>query len=578
MVEGKPLKREFYCGLVNESLVGRQVTVYGWLENKRELGGLVFLDLRDCSGILQVALDRDNPALDIAKNIGREWVLRVSGRVLERTRPNPALASGRVEIVAEEIEVLAESEVPPIAQDQVSEELRLKYRYLDLRRSKMQENLRWRARIGLEIRQYLDRHGFIEVETPILSKATPEGARDYLVPSRVYPGRMFALPQSPQLFKQILMVAGCERYFQFSRCFRDEDLRADRQPEFTQIDLEMSFAEPAELWRLVEGMMEIAFASFKREIKVGAMTYAEAMSSYGSDKPDLRNPLRIRDFSRNTEILQAAPLNSVIETGEVLLGLVVPDDGTFSRKRLDSLTAGLRRQGGRGLFWLRHGEGTFRSSLGVPENLMAAFYEREKLPADSLLLLIGDCREKALLLAGRLREELGVGLIDEKDLAFTWVHDFPLFFYNEEEKRFESNHHPFTAPRTEDLPLLGEDPLAVRAVAYDLVLNGIEIGGGSRRINDPALQARIFSLLGLPEKETEEQFGFFLRALKLGAPPHLGIALGFDRLVMLACGEKSIRDAIAFPKTTSSLCLMSGSPTPVTGRQLADLGLQLSEK
>jgi aspartyl-tRNA synthetase len=578
MAEKKPLKRETFCGSVAEELVGREIEVFGWVSGKRELGGLTFIDLRDREGILQIVVNETFPDREPVKAIGREYVLRVQGKVARRSKPNPQLPTGSVELVAGEITVLAEAELPPFSPegaDSVSEELRFKHRFVDLRRQRMQKNLRLRSDAGMKVRTYLHQHGFIDVETPILAKATPEGARDYLVPSRVYKGKMFALPQSPQLFKQMLMVSGLERYYQLCRCFRDEDLRADRQPEFTQIDMEMSFSEPDELFSIVEGLIREIFAV--RGIDVVApferMSYADAMAAYASDKPDLRIPFKIRDFTENALRLNSPVFDSVTRDGGKIRGLVVPDAVGFSRKNLDEIQEFVRSCGGSGVAWLRSSDGMFKASLKAEPERIGRFFAENGIPSTEIVFLIAGTPAQSLMLAGKLREHLGKKFTKKDDYRFLWVVDFPLFFQNEEEKRLDSNHHPFTSPRPEEIPLLDTDPLAVRSVAYDLVLNGTEIGGGSKRIHDMALQKKIFQLLNLGEEEIEDKFGFFLNALKFGTPPHLGIALGWDRILMLLAGEESIRDVIAFPKTTSSLCLLTGSPSVVSEKQLSELGI-----
>jgi len=582
MAEAKPLKREIYCGELRQEHAGSSVTVYGWVNNLRQLGGLTFLDLRDREGLLQVVVNETFPDPGLLKRIGRETVLAVSGRVVPRAKPNPELASGQVELVAERIDVLAVSEVPPFVPEgraNVSEELRFKHRYIDLRNPALQRNFRLRSKASLLARNFLDREGFLDIETPMLSNATPEGARDYLVPSRIYKGRFFALPQSPQQFKQLLMVSGFERYYQIVRCFRDEDLRADRQPEFTQIDVEMSFAEPDELFAVVERLMRELFSlrGFDVALPFRRLPYAEAMARYGSDKPDLRIPFVIEDFSAEAASWDSELVRAALAAGAKVKGLAIPDGGSFSRKQLDEINDTARKLGGKGVIWMRRTPEGFKSSLKVAPEAIAALFAARGIDPGALLLLLADAEPQALAVAGRLREHLGRAFQDKNRLEFLWVTDFPLFFYNEEEKRLDSNHHPFTSPCPADVALLESEPLAAKAIAYDLVLNGVELGGGSKRIHDIALQRRVFQLLALPEREIEERFGFFLKALAFGAPPHLGIALGFDRLMMLLLGEDSIREVIAFPKTTSSLCLLTGSPSSVSPRQLDELGIAVKK-
>ena len=582
MAEKKLLKRETYCGAVREEHAGRDLTVYGWVNNMRELGGLTFIDLRDREGLLQIVVNETFANPDVLKGIGKETVLAVSGRVVPRARPNPDLASGKVELIASAIEILAASEVPPFVPENrgnVSEELRFKHRYIDLRNADMQRNFKLRSKVNLLARNFLDQEGFLDIETPMLTNATPEGARDYLVPSRIYKGKMFALPQSPQQFKQLLMVAGFERYYQITRCFRDEDLRADRQPEFTQIDIEMSFAEADELFAISERLVRAIFAArgFVVALPFRRLPYREAMDKYGSDKPDLRIPYVIEDFSAEAAAWHSDLLDAALAKGAKVKGLVIPGAGNFSRKQLDEINETAKKLGGKGVIWMKKAEDGFKSSLKVAPEAIAALFAKRAIDTAALVLLVADAEPQALFLAGKLREHLGKKFQDKDKLEFLWVTDFPLFFYNEEEKRLDSNHHPFTAPRPEDIPLLDSQPLAVRAIAYDLVLNGVEIAGGSKRIHDIALQKKVFQMLNLAEKEIEDKFGFFLNALKFGAPPHLGIAFGFDRLLMLLTGEDSIREIIAFPKTTSSLCLLTGSPSAVSQRQLDELGIAIKK-
>ena len=582
MAEKKLLKRETYCGAIREEHVGQTITVYGWVNNMRELGGLTFIDLRDREGLLQIVVNETFATPEILKSVGKETVLAVSGQVVQRAKGNPELPSGKVELIANSMEILAVSEVPPFVPENrsnVSEELRFKHRYIDLRNLTMQQNFKLRSKVNLLARNFLDKEGFLDIETPMLTNATPEGARDYLVPSRIYKGKMFALPQSPQQFKQLLMVAGFERYYQITRCFRDEDLRADRQPEFTQIDIEMSFAEYDELFTICERLVRDIFAlrSYDITLPFRRLPYQEAMEKYGSEKPDLRIPYQIEDFTVEAASWNSDLLNSALAKGAKVKGLVIPDAGGFSRKQLDEINEMGKKLGGKGVIWLKNGDDGFKASLKIATETIANFYQNRKIDPGALVLLVADSEGPALFLAGKLREHLGKKFQDKDRLEFLWVTDFPLFFYNEEEKRLDSNHHPFTAPSSEDIPLLDSQPLAVKAIAYDLVLNGVEIGGGSKRIHDIALQKKVFQMLNLEDKEIEEKFGFFLNALKYGAPPHLGIALGFDRLLMLLTGEDSIREIIAFPKTTSSLCLLTGSPSAVSQRQLDELGITIKK-
>jgi aspartyl-tRNA synthetase len=583
MANNITLKREFYCGKIDEQFVDKTISVYGWVNKKRELGGLTFIDLRDREGILQVVITDQFQDMELIKKIGKEHVVAVTGNVVKRSNPNPDIFTGQVELIADSVIILSESEVPPFVPESntdVSEELRFKHRYLDLRNQRHQYNFKVRSDVNLKVRNYLNKYGFMDIETPMLTKATPEGARDYLVPSRVYKGRMFALPQSPQLFKQLLMVSGFERYFQIVKCFRDEDLRADRQPEFTQIDIEMSFGEADELFEIIEGLIAEIFSVNGIEVKgpFRRMPYAEAMSKYGSDKPDLRIPYIIQDFTEQAKTFNSNIFNSIIENGGEIKGLVLPNATKYSRKVLDQINKYIQEIGGKGAVWIKKGDGTFRSSLKIDADALEAFYKDNEIAEDHIVFLIGDKPDHALFLAGKLREREGKEFMDPNKLEFLWVNDFPLFFHNEEENRLDSNHHPFTSPKLEEMDKLDDNPLSVNSIAYDLVLNGVEIGGGSRRINDLDLQRKIFQLLNLSDEEIEEKFGFFLDALKYGAPPHLGIALGLDRIVMLLTGEDSIREVIAFPKTTSSLCLLTGSPSNVADAQLTELGIEFTKK
>ena len=583
MAEKQSLKRTLYCGKINEEFVNRTITVYGWVNKKRELGGLTFIDLRDREGILQIVINENFSDQQLIKKIGNEYVLSVTGKVVLRSSPNPEIFTGKVELAAERIDILAESEVPPFypgSRTDVSDEVRFKYRYLDLRSQRMQRNFKIRSQAVLKTRDYLDQCGFLDIETPMLTKSTPEGARDYLVPSRIYKGKMFALPQSPQLFKQLFMVSGFERYYQIVKCFRDEDLRADRQPEFTQIDIEMSFAEPEELFEIIEGLIKEIFSVTGQEVKTGfrVIPYGEAMAKYGSDKPDLRIPFEIKDFTEAARKFNSNILNGIIDNNGKIKGLVFPESAKYSRKVLDNINKYIQEIGGKGAIWLKKTEEGFKSALKIEPAAIEAFYKENNIDFNDIVFLIGGPVEKALSLAGKLREHLGESFMDKNKLEFLWVVDFPLFFYNQEEQRLDSNHHPFTSPRLEEMDKLETDPTGVKSIAYDLVLNGVEIGGGSRRINDLQLQKKIFKLLKLTEAETEEKFGFFLNALKYGAPPHLGIALGLDRIIMLLTGEDSIREVIAFPKTTSSLCLLTGSPSQVPEKQLDELDIQIKKK
>jgi aspartyl-tRNA synthetase len=576
-------KRTHYCGELRLDHAGQEVVLYGWINRQRDMGNLVFFDLRDREGLVQVVVSsRTDGRLERAKSLKMEHVVMVRGMVRPRGEElrNPDLPTGDIEVEARVLEVMSTAAVPPFViadPPQAAEELRFKYRYLDLRRPRMQRNVMLRHQAALTVRNFLSRNGFLEIETPFLTKSTPEGARDYLVPSRVYKGRFFALPQSPQIFKQLLMIAGFDRYFQVVRCFRDEDLRADRQPEFTQIDIEMSFIHRDELFTLNEAMLAELFALIGVEIErpFPRLTYAEAMARFGSDKPDLRFGSEIRDLTAAGAQTGSDLLRTALAAGSELAALVVEDAAALSRSRLDRLNRKAREMGGKGLIWIKRAGG-FKSSLKLQDADFQTLWKAAGAGDNDLLLLTADERNRALSTLGAIRLEFRPGdLAESGPYRFLWVTDFPLFEWSEEEQRLVSMHHPFTSPRPEDLSLLDHNPERVKAQAYDLVLNGVEIGGGSIRIHDLNLQRRIFEILGLSPEQAEAKFGFFLQALTYGVPPHGGIAHGFDRIVMLLSGEDSIRDVIPFPKTTSSLSLMTDSPSEIDERQLKELGLKL---
>ncbi|HEY3380489.1 MAG TPA: aspartate--tRNA ligase [Vicinamibacterales bacterium] len=575
------------CGGLRASDIGREVTLLGWVHRVRDLGSLVFLDVRDRYGLTQVVVQEGQDFLATAKHVRAEFVAGVTGVVRARAveAVNPRLATGEVEVAAREFRVLNEANVPPfqIAEEATlaADDLRLRYRYLDLRRPKLQANMVLRHRVALAVRRYFDSQQFLEIETPVLGKSTPEGARDYLVPSRVHPGEFYALPQSPQIFKQLLMVAGLDRYFQIVKCFRDEDLRADRQPEFTQVDVEMSFARPELVFALIEPLMQEVFRVIGRDVTVpfGRIPYAEAIARFGSDKPDLRFGLEIQDFSAVFAESPFAPFRDALAAGGVIRGLVVPGAARYSRKQLDSLTEQAKAAGASGLVWVRQGEDGIKSPAlkGAGEAALRQSLEvAGAAPADLLVMAAGpaDATSKVL---GQLRLIVArdENLIRPDDFAFTWVTEFPMFEWDEEEKRYAAMHHPFTSPVPEDVEQLERDPGRVRAQAYDLVLNGSEIGGGSIRIHDAAVQARVFRAINLSDEEAKHRFGFFLEALTYGTPPHGGIALGLDRIIAILAGESSIREVIAFPKTAAAVDLMTGAPTGVDERQLRDLHLLL---
>jgi len=573
-------KRTHYCGELRPAHDGQDVVLMGWVHKSRDMGHLVFIDLRDREGLIQIVFRSDEAALiEEAKKLRTEYVIGVKGTVRPREAKNKDLATGEVEVEAKEMKLFAVSKVPPFAvvdPAQASEELRFKHRYLDLRRPHMQRNIRLRHEAALRVRNFMSRHGFFEIETPFLINSTPEGARDYLVPSRISKGRFYALPQSPQIFKQTLMISGFDRYFQIVRCFRDEDLRADRQPEFTQIDVEMSFIDREELFGLIEGLMAAMFELIgeKPSLPFPRLSYAEAMERFGSDKPDLRIPLEMKDLTAAAAGLGADIIKAVLAAGGELKGLLVPKAAGLSRAQLDKLGEKAKSLGAKGLFWIKKQDG-FKSALKLEAGEFEAIWSALGGGESDLALMIADKKKIALKVLGEIRRTWPQEPGGKRLFKFAWVTDFPLMEWSDEDNRLVSMHHPFTSPLDEDVDYLEKETARVRAKAYDLILNGVEVGGGSIRIHDMELQRRIFNVLGLTPKEIEEKFGYFIEALGYGAPPHGGIALGFDRLVMLLAGEESIREVIAFPKTTSALCLMTNSPSVVSERQLAELGLKL---
>ncbi len=574
------------AGTITLDDAGSSVLLQAWVQRRRDHGGVIFLDLRDRTGIVQVVARPDEQpgaAATLAETRG-EWVVEVEGRVVARTpeNVNPQIPTGEVEVVAERAAVLSAAEPLPFAIDgrsETAEETRLRYRYLDLRRPELQKNLLLRDQVTLAVRNYFHERGFVDVETPILTRSTPEGARDYLVPSRVHRGSFYALPQSPQLFKQILMVAGIERYVQVARCFRDEDLRADRQPEFTQVDLEMSFATEEDVFELIEGLFARVFplAGIEPPARYPRLTYAEAMARYGSDRPDLRFGLEIADLTARLGESGFRGFREAVAAGGVVRGFAVPGAAAASRKDVDGWAEAARRRGAAGVLALRRkdGELAFQVKAALTEEELRGAAEALRLEEGGLALLAAGPAATVAAALGALRLELArtYGLVPERAHAFLWVTGFPLVEWNAEERRWDSMHHPFTSPRPEDLPLLETDPGAVRARAYDVVLNGVELGGGSIRIHDMRLQRRIFELLGIGAEEAQARFGFFLEALRYGAPPHGGIALGLDRIIMLLAGVPSIRDVIAFPKTALASDLMTAAPSAVDERQLRELGV-----
>jgi aspartyl-tRNA synthetase len=578
------LTRTHTCGALRADDVGAEAVLLGWVHRVRDLGGVTFIDMRDRAGVSQVVVRDNDPLLAAAKRLRSEYVIGVTGVVQRRSDEtvNSKLATGEVEVLAREIRVLAEARTPPFLiadESTVSEEVRLRYRYLDLRRARMQHNIGLRHRVVLAIRKFLDSQGFWEIETPILTKSTPEGARDYLVPSRVHPGEFYALPQSPQIFKQILMISGMDRYFQIARCFRDEDLRADRQPEFTQLDLEMSFARPESVFGVIEPMLQAIWREIGREIRIPfrRIPYADAIARYGSDKPDLRCGLEIQDLSDLFRDSEFRVLKQIVAEGGVVRGFVVPGGNKWTRSQLDVLVDQAKQMGFIDLIWIRPGEPPLSSRKAIGETGMRAALDRASAAGDDLLLIAAGPGEQTSKLLGQLRLEIAKreNLLRGDVYEFAWVVDFPLVEWHEEDKRWYSVNHPFTAPMDEDLPLLDQDPGRVRAKAYDVVLNGWELGGGSIRIHDTTLQHRVFTkLLGIGDAEARQRFGCFLDALEYGTPPHGGIALGIDRMIALLAGEASIREAMAFPKTASAEDLMAGAPSPVDEKQLRELHLR----
>lgn len=583
-------KRTHTCGLLSEAQTGEKVVLKGWVQRRRDLGGLIFIDLRDREGIVQIVVNPETApeALAIAETVRSEYVVEVTGEVVLRdpSQVNPNVATGKIEVIASELVIINTAKTPPFAiedRTDVSEELRLKYRYLDLRRPAMYETLKMRSDVTRVIRNFLQTEGFLEVETPILTKSTPEGARDYLVPSRVHEGEFYALPQSPQLFKQLLMVSGFEKYFQIARCFRDEDLRADRQPEFTQVDIETSFMSMDEVIETNERMMQAVMKEVKGidvTVPFPRMPYQEAMARFGSDKPDVRFGLELVQLSEVVKDSSFKVFASAVENGGEVKGINVKGAAAnYSRKDIDALGEFAGVYGAKGLAWLKVTE----EGLNGP---IAKFFEGEAATAliealdgevGDLFLFVADKKNVVADALGALRLKLGkeLELIDESQFAFLWVVDWPLLEYDAEARRYTAAHHPFTRPFEEDVALMDTDPASVRAQAYDIVLNGYELGGGSLRIYEKELQQKMFKLLGFTEEEAKEQFGFLLDAFEYGVPPHAGLALGLDRLIMLLAGRTNLRDTIAFPKTASASCLLTDAPSEVAPAQLADLHIRL---
>ena len=580
-------KRSDYCGEVRDGHIGKTVTVMGWVQKTRDLGSLIFTDLRDRTGIVQLAFDEKTPkdVFEKAASVRSEYVLCATGAVRERDSKNPNIPTGNVEIYVTELKILAESETPPfeiVENCRANEELRLKYRYLDLRRPDLMKNILIRHKLAKVTRDYFDKNGFIEIETPILIRSTPEGARDYLVPSRVHKGSFYALPQSPQLYKQLSMVAGFDRYMQIARCFRDEDLRADRQPEFTQIDLEMSFVEMEDVLAMGEGYMQTVFKEIlgvDLPLPLPRLTYKEAMERYGSDKPDIRYGMEIFDLSDVVKDCGFSVFTGALAGGGSVRGICAKNAvGTLTRKEIDKLTEFVKGIGGKGLAWIRWTADGISSSFAkfMSEDEMKAILDRAGAEQGDAVMIIADTNTgKVLSQLGALRTETANKLgVEKNGIGLLWITEFPFFEYDEESGEWLAMHHPFTAPLDECLDYLETDKSKVRAKAYDLVLNGIELSSGSIRITNPALQSRIFDLLGLSKEEAQEKFGYLLDAFKYGAPPHGGMGIGLDRLTMQLLGCESLRDVIAYPKVQNASELMTMCPAPVDDKALADLGIE----
>ncbi|WP_337871699.1 aspartate--tRNA ligase [Ignavibacterium sp.] len=587
-------KRTHTCGELRENNIGENVILHGWVDKRRDLGGVIFIELRDRYGITQVVFEPtfNKDAHHEAKDLRSEFVISVEGVVRKRPEgtENPELETGQIDVMVNKLIILNEAVTPPFPiRDDIDtqEDLRLKYRYLDLRRANLQKNLLLRHKMYQLTRNYFDQHKFIEVETPVLMKSTPEGARDFLVPSRLHKGKFYALPQSPQTYKQILMVAGFDRYFQIVKCFRDEDLRADRQPEFTQIDVEMSFVDQQDIFEIVEGLMKIFFKEVWNkdlQLPIPRLSFDEAMEKYGSDKPDLRFGLEMKNLNHIFAETDFRVFKEAIESGGVISGLLAPACGEYTRNQLDVLTDFVKGLGAKGLIWIRVKQS--EGGLELESPTMKFFTDEEKqnlikelnANAGDLIFILSGSRIKTLNIAGQLRLEMARRLDllkPDAEPKLLWVTDFPLFEWDEETKRYYAMHHPFTSPRIEDIKLMENDPSKVKARAYDLVLNGNEIAGGSIRIHNSELQAKMFKVLGISEEEAQTKFGFLMNAFKYGAPPHGGIAFGFDRMAMIFAGEHSIRDVIAFPKTASAVSLMDDSPSFVDEAQLRELHIKV---
>lgn len=582
----KLIKRTHFCGVLNKNNIGEEVSLNGWVAKQRSLGSLIFVDLRDKTGIVQIVFDDSIPQeiFDVADRLRSEFVIGLTGVVRERSSKNPDLATGEIEVVAKDLVLYSESETPPIYvkdDDNVDYNLRMKYRYLELRKNKMQRILKMRHDITNVTRQYFYGEGFTEVETPNLIKSTPEGARDYLVPSRVNPGMFYALPQSPQLFKQLLMVSGLDRYIQIARCFRDEDLRSDRQPEFTQIDLEMSFVDMDDVLAIQEGYLKKLFHDIKGvdiKLPLRRMSYQDAMERFGSDKPDLRFGFELKDISELVKGTEFQVFSNALSSGGSVRGICIDNaSDKFSRKDIDKLTENAKHYGAKGLVWIRIEADEIKSSVNkfFSQEELAEMAKAFDAKANDLILIAADKNKVVFDTLGFLRRHVAdiLGLLDDSNYELLWVTDFPMFEKDEETGALKPMHHPFTHPKTDEIPMLDEDPSKVNAYAYDIVINGYEAGGGSIRIHEADLQNKMFKILGLSEEDCQQKFGFLMDAFKYGAPPHGGIAYGLDRLVMLLTEDLDIRDVVAFPKNQKAQCLLSGAPAEVDSEQLKELSI-----
>ena len=582
----KLIKRTHFCGVLNKNNIGEEVSLNGWVAKQRSLGSLIFVDLRDKTGIVQIVFDDSIPQeiFDVADRLRSEFVIGLTGVVRERSSKNPDLATGEIEVVANDLVLYSESETPPIYvkdDDNVDYNLRMKYRYLELRKNKMQRILKMRHDITNVTRQYFYGEGFTEVETPNLIKSTPEGARDYLVPSRVNPGMFYALPQSPQLFKQLLMVSGLDRYIQIARCFRDEDLRSDRQPEFTQIDLEMSFVDMDDVLAIQEGYLKKLFHDIKGvdiKLPLRRMSYQDAMERFGSDKPDLRFGFELKDISELVKGTEFQVFSNALSSGGSVRGICIDNaSDKFSRQDIDKLTENAKHYGAKGLVWIRIEADEIKSSVNkfFSQEELAEMAKAFDAKANDLILIAADKNKVVFDTLGFLRRHVAdiLGLLDDSNYELLWVTDFPMFEKDEETGALKPMHHPFTHPKTDEIPMLDEDPSKVNAYAYDIVINGYEAGGGSIRIHEADLQNKMFKILGLSEEDCQQKFGFLMDAFKYGAPPHGGIAYGLDRLVMLLTEDLDIRDVVAFPKNQKAQCLLSGAPAEVDCEQLKELSI-----